>query len=151
VRRCDPRPRRYAEISDESYSTYSFKQTSNGGNFSQMFRFAWNFPMIYRKKRRHLEDEAKAAAEVTLYGCALFLCFVETQRIFGISPIHIAYRKYRNTANQGRLNYDLFDLPALWYPENIEVPQRLFPDRAYRLRYVCVGGLCRPATQRDIF
>jgi len=37
-------------LSDEPYP----KQTSNGGNL----------PMVPRKKRRRLEDEAKAAAEV---------------------------------------------------------------------------------------
>ena len=62
-------------LSDESL----LQQTSNGGSF----------PMVSRKKRRRLEDEAKAAAEVEAVRSLMFRCLVETQRISRCFPLYI--------------------------------------------------------------
>jgi len=62
-------------LSDESL----LQQTSNGGSF----------PKVSRKKRRRLEDEAKAAAEVEAVRSLMFRCLVETQRVFRCFSLYI--------------------------------------------------------------
>ena len=82
-------------LSDEAY----LQQTSNGGNL----------PMVPRKKRLRLEDEAKAAAEAPQ---PTLTCIVPVFRIYPqilrYFPLHLANRKQQNTANQ-RINTDATD------------------------------------------
>jgi len=61
----------------------------------------------------------------------------ENPRLSGIFCLCMSNRNNRQPANQKAINTDVADWPALWYPENREVPQRSFPDGA---RYFCVAS-----------